>query len=189
VSATAVAPARDPEAILQVPGSCAGYRVREQLADLPAQSDATGRTTSIQGSMTLTAAAAGLSVTAASLSVDVSTLASDSGMRDQRIHVIGLESDQFPHATFVLSSPIALPTTAASGQSFHVAATGAMTIHGTTQTVTIPLDARLSGSTVEVAGSITFPWSEFGMQAPSIGGFVSVTDMATLEFDVLLTHG
>src|SRR5205807_9058153 len=35
-------------------GSQAGYRVREQLASLPAPSDAVGRTSSITGSVTVT---------------------------------------------------------------------------------------------------------------------------------------
>jgi polyisoprenoid-binding protein YceI len=57
-----------------------------------------------------------------------------------------------------------------------------LTIHGVTKTVTIPLQAQLSGTQVQVAGSITFPFSEFGMTPPSIGGFVSVENNATMEF-------
>ena len=37
-------------------GSEAGYRVREQLANLPAESDAVGRTSDVTGSITLEAA-------------------------------------------------------------------------------------------------------------------------------------
>src|SRR5437016_7068526 len=77
-------------------GSQAGYRVREQLASLPAPSDAVGRTTAVTGSFTLTQAASGDAVTAASFSVDVSTLTSDKAMRDRRIHQQGLQSDRYP---------------------------------------------------------------------------------------------
>ena len=35
-------------------------------------------------------------------------------------------------------------------------------------------------------GSLTFPWGEFGMTAPSVAGFVSVTETATMEFDLQL---
>ena len=70
----------------------------------------------------------------------------------------------------------------------HVSAVGTLTIHGTSKTETIPLTARVSGSQIEVVGSVTFPWSDFGMQAPSVGGFVSVTSTATMEFDVHLRH-
>src|SRR5206468_1520100 len=102
-------------------GSQAGYRVREQLAGLSAPSDAVGRTSSVHGSVT-------------------------------------------------------------------ISATGKLTLHGVTRTVTIPIDARLSGSQIELVGSITFPFSDFGMTPPSIGGFVSVQDNATMEFQLKLAR-
>ncbi len=67
-------------------------------------------------------------------------------------------------------------------------AIGDLTIHGTTRSVTVPMEARLSGARVEVAGSVTFPFSEFGMTPPSIANFVTVQDNATMEFDVVLQH-
>jgi polyisoprenoid-binding protein YceI len=169
-------------------GSQAGYRVREQLASLPAPSDAVGRTTAITGTLSLTQSAGGNSITAASVSVDVSKLASDKAMRDQRIRQQGLESDRYPTATFQLTTPIALPATAGNGQAIHVSATGALTIHGVTKTVAIPIDAQLQGSQIQLVGSITFPFSEFGMTPPSIGGFVSVQNNATMEFQLMMTR-
>src|SRR5256885_3153238 len=88
-------------------GSQAGYRVREKLASLSAPSDAVGRTTAVTGTLTLTQAASGYSVTAAAFTVDVSKLTSDKSMRDQRIRRQGLESDRYPSAAFMLTSPIA----------------------------------------------------------------------------------
>src|SRR6266516_901902 len=151
-------------------GSQAGYRVRETLASLSAPSDAVGRTTAVTGTLTLTQAASGYSVDAADFSVDVSKLSSDQSRRDQRIHSQGLESDRYPTATFKLTSPIALTADAASGQTIHVSATGDLTIHGVTKSVTIPIDAQLTGSKIE------------------IGGFVSVENNATMEFQLLLTR-
>jgi polyisoprenoid-binding protein YceI len=169
-------------------GSQAGYRVREKLASLSAPSDAVGRTTAVTGTLALSQAASGYSVTAASISVDVGKLASDQSRRDQRIRSQGLESDRYPTATFKLTSPIALAADAANGQTIHVSATGDLTIHGVTKRVTIPIDARMTGSKIELVGSITFPFSQFGMTPPSIGGFVSVENNATMEFQVLLTQ-
>lgn len=77
-----------------------------------------------------------------------------------------------------------MPATAASGQTVQASAIGDLTIHGSTQSVTIPLQAKLSGSQIEVAGSITFPFSQFGMTPPSIAGFVSVQNNATMEFQL-----
>ena len=169
-------------------GSQAGYRVREKLASLSAPSEAVGRTTAVTGTLTLTQAASGYSVTAADFRVDVSKLSSDQSRRDQRIHSQGLESDRYPTATFKLTSPIALAADAGNGQTIHISATGDLTIHGVTKSVTIPLDARLTGSEIELVGSITFPFSQFGMTPPSIGGFVSVENNATMEFQLMLTR-
>jgi len=169
-------------------GSQAGYRVREQLASLPAPSDAVGRTSSITGSVTITQSGSSYTVAAASLTVNVNTLTSDRPMRDQRIHQMGLESNRYRTATFVLTTPIDLPAGATGGQIVNLSATGQLTIHGVTKTVTIPIQARLSSTQIELAGSITFPFGEFGMTPPSIGGFVSVQDNATMEFDIKLAQ-
>jgi polyisoprenoid-binding protein YceI len=168
--------------------SVAGYRVHEQLAFLSAPSDAVGRTSQITGSVTIAGSGTALTVSAASFTVNVQSLTSDQSMRDSHIQVLGLESAQFPHASFVLSSPVTLPANATSGAEIALSLHGALTIHGTTSTVTIPVRARLSGSEIEVAGSIMFPWGEFNMQAPNIGGFVTVNSTATMEFDLSLKH-
>jgi polyisoprenoid-binding protein YceI len=165
--------------------SVAGYRVREQLGFVGAPSDAVGRTSAITGSMSLAQTATGYTVSAATFTVDVSTLTSDRSMRDQRIHSIGLQSDRYPTATFKLTSPIAVPASASNGEPFQVSSQGDLTIHGTTQNVTIPLTAKLSGSQIEVAGSITFPFGQFGMTPPNIGGFVTVQNNATMEFKLI----
>jgi polyisoprenoid-binding protein YceI len=169
--------------------SVAGYRVREQLAFLSAPSDAVGRTSQITGSATITGSGSALTVNAASFTVNVESLTSDQSMRDSHIQMLGLESAQYPHATFVLTSPVTMPANATSGAEIQVSLVGKLTIHGTTKTVTIPVKARLSGSEIEVVGSITFPWGEFNMQAPNVGGFVTVDSTATMEFDLYLQRG
>jgi polyisoprenoid-binding protein YceI len=163
-------------------GSEAGYRVREKLAFLPAKNDAVGRTPDITGAAESTGSGDDLTIATASFKIDVSTLTSDEDRRDQRIRTIGIESDRFPTATFELSEPIELSTE-------RVSATGDLTLHGVTKRVTIPLQARVSGSTLDAVGSLTFPWGDFDMTAPSVAGFVSVEDEATLEFDLKLTRG
>jgi polyisoprenoid-binding protein YceI len=192
-SAAAATPALT---VTEIPGtwtvasnSVAGYRVREQLAFVQAPSDAVGRTSQITGSVTITGSAAALSVSAATFTVNVQSLTSDQQMRDDRLQTMGLESSRYPNATFVLSSPVPLPANAASGAEIHVSLTGALTIHGTTKTETIPVQARISGSQIEVVGSITFPWGDFNMQTPNVAGFVTVDGTATMEFDLFLKRG
>jgi polyisoprenoid-binding protein YceI len=170
-------------------GSLAGYRVREKLAFLPAQSDAVGRTSQITGSATFAQAGDQLTISRASFSVNVLSLKSDRSMRDEKIRQIGLESERYPTAVFALSSPLRLSRKAIEGRVAHVRATGTFEIHGVTKPETLPLELSLAGSTFEAAGSLTFPWGEFAMTAPSIGGFVNVTQSATLEFDLRLAQG
>jgi polyisoprenoid-binding protein YceI len=165
-------------------GSQAGYRVREKLAFLPALSDAVGRTSAITGGATFTDAGGRLTATAASFVIDVETLKSNEQLRDEHIRTIGLQSATYPKATFILATPLMLPANALSGAVVDVSVTGVVTIHGTARRLTIPLQLRLSTSRIQAVGSLTFPWGEFNMTAPSVGGFVNVTDMATMEFDL-----
>jgi polyisoprenoid-binding protein YceI len=168
------------------PDSRAGYRVREKLAQLPAKSDAVGRTSDVSGDVTLEAVGSSLRMTAANFTVDVTTLKSDRSMRDSRIHRQGLESDQFPTATFKSTAPVDVPPSTLSGGATKVRVTGDLTLHGVTKPVTIELDVQLNESRIEVVGNYKFPFTQFGMTPPSIGGFVSVEPDATLELQLFL---
>ena len=155
----------------------------------PADSDAVGRTNAISGSATIAAAAAALSVTAADFSVDMTTLASDRQMRDNRLRNDGIQTDSFPTSTFKLTSPVALPTAATTGTAVDVTLHGDLTLHGVTKSVDIPAKAQVNGSLIQVQGSLDFPFSDYAINAPNIGGFVSVEDHGTLEFLVNLAKG
>jgi polyisoprenoid-binding protein YceI len=170
------------------PGSQAGYRVREKLANLPAPSDAVGRTTAITGGFTVAGTGDSLAVRDTSFQADLTQLSSDQGKRDNRIRTMGLESDRFPNATFKATDPIEVPGEAIAGKPFQTKVTGDLTVHGVTKRVTIPVDVQRTGENVELAGSITFPFSEFGMQPPSVPPLVSVGDNATMEFKLLLAR-
>ena len=121
-------------------GSWAGYRAQEELVGLGG-TEAVGRTPDIDGSLTL----AGNQLTGANLTVDLTTLASDESMRDGQLGHQGVETDQFPTATFVLTAPIDLGTIPAEGTSINVTATGDLTLHGQTKSVRIPLAAVQQG--------------------------------------------
>ena len=171
-----------------VGGSQAGYRVREKLAFLPAESDAVGRTSQVTGSATFSQSNGTVTITAASFNVAVNTLTSDRSQRDEKIHEIGLESSRYPTATFVLSTPLTVSASAIKGKVAHVSVTGVFNIHGSAKKETLPVEMSLSGSTFQAVGALSFPWSKFGMSAPSIGGFVNVSETATMEFDLHLQH-
>ena len=167
-------------------GSVVGYRVREQLGGVSAMTDAVGRTSAVTGTATLEASGDSVTVTAASFEADLTQLASDDGRRDNRIRSIGLQSNDFPTATFVLSDAVDVPAEALIGAAVDVTLTGDLTIHGVTKRVSIPGQAQLNGDRIEIVGSLTFPFSDFGMVPPSIGTFVQVEGDATLEVLVSL---
>lgn len=168
----------------------AGYRVREQLASLPAESDAVGRTPDVSGSVTLAASGESVQLTAATIDVDTTTIVSDENRRDDRMRSQGLETDRFPTAGFVLTSPVDIPAVAFDGEIVDVLLSGDLTLHGVTKMVEIPSKAQVSGATIAVQGSVSFSLSDFDIVAPNVGGFiVSIADTGTLEFVVTLARG
>jgi polyisoprenoid-binding protein YceI len=171
-------------------GSQAGYRVREKLASLPAESDAVGRTDEVTGSLTLETNGSTTTLTAATITVDTTSIASDESRRDNRLRSEGLQTDTYPTATFTLTQPVEVPAAALAGTASDVTLSGDLTLHGVTKSVQIPAQAQLVDGTVQVAGSLQFPLSDFKITAPNIGGFiVSIADTGTLEFLVTFTKG
>jgi polyisoprenoid-binding protein YceI len=170
-------------------GSQAGYRVREQLAGVSAESDAVGRTDKVTGTATVAASGSSVQVTKASLTVDTTSIASDKSQRDDRLRNQGLETDNFKTATFTLTTPVDVPADAFNGSIVDVTLHGDLTLHGVTKTVDIPAKAQISGNQIDVSGSIDFPFSDYSMTAPNVGGFIlSVEDHGALEFLLVLQH-
>jgi len=170
-------------------GSTAGYRVREKLAALPAKSDAVGRSPAVTGSVKVERSGGSLVASDANFEVDLTKLASDESRRDNRIRTDGLQTNQFPKATFVTTKPVTLPAEAASGQTVKASAEGNLTLHGVTKLVTIPLDVRVADGKGELVGSLGFPMSDFDINPPNIAGFVTVDPDATLEVKLVLEKG
>ena len=167
-------------------GSEAGYRVREQLANLPAESDAVGRTTDLTGTITVVEAGDATQLTAGEISIDTTTLTSDEDRRDNRLRTEGLQTDQYPTATFTLTQPVEVPAAAVEGTATDLTLVGDLTLHGVTKSVEIPAQAVLTDGQIQVAGSLTFPLADFEITAPNVGGFIlSIADEGALEFVVV----
>ncbi len=156
-------------------GSTVGYRAKEVLFGQDAE--AAGRTTDVTGTMTI----AGTSVDDASFTADLTTLKSDSDNRDNQVQGRILNTAEFPNATLEITQPIELDSIPADLVEVTVAATGDLTIHGTTKTVTFDLKARRNGETIEVNGAIPITWSDYNIGAPS-GGPAQVADDGEMEF-------
>jgi polyisoprenoid-binding protein YceI len=126
----------------------------------------------------------GTTVTGTDLSVDMASVTSDQSRRDGQFRGRIMDVETFPTATFKLTSPIALPSVPNDGTIVNVNATGQLTLHGTTKTVTVPIKAQRSGTTISVNGSIPIVFADYGIDNPS-GGPASVGDEGELEFLVV----
>ncbi|WP_336696628.1 YceI family protein [Curtobacterium sp. USHLN213] len=157
----------------------AGYRVHEVLNG--SDVTVTGRTDSVTGSATVD----GTAITKATITVQVADIATDSAQRDSYFRDSALDTSAFPTATFTLTEPIADAVTPGSGTT-KVEATGDLTLHGVTKSVAATLEVGLNGDGVDVSGSIPITFSDFGVQAPSLG-FVQVDDAGAVEFLVHAT--
>ena len=171
-------------------GSEAGYRVRERLAQFDAETDAVGRTSDVTGSITLTSDGTTATLTEGTITVDTTTLTSDENRRDNRLRSEGLQTDEFPTASFTLTQPVEVPAAALAGTATDITLVGDLTLHGVTKSVQIPAQAKLADGTVQVLGSVTFPLSDYDITAPNIGGFIiSIADQGALEFVAVFAKG
>jgi polyisoprenoid-binding protein YceI len=143
-----------------------------------------GRTPNVSGSLTIS----GTQVTAATITADLTTLQSDDQRRDGQLARQGIQTSQFPTATFKLTSPIELGSVPADGKEIQVTASGQLTLHGQTKDVQIPLKARLSGSTIAISGSLPIAFADYGIQKPNSFMVLSIADEGTMELQLFFTR-
>ena len=159
--------------------SYVGYRVNETLAENRANT-AVGRTAGVAGSLVLS----GSTITSVQIVADLTNLQSDDQRRDGRVQQQALQTDQFPRATFTLTSPIDLGSVPADGATFSVSATGDLNLHGVTRSVTIPLEAHLAGDVVTVVGSIDILFADYSIERPTSFFVLSIEDHGIMEFQL-----
>jgi polyisoprenoid-binding protein YceI len=157
-------------------GSIVGYRVNEVLAGQ--NNVAVGRTSDITGSMTID----GSSVTAASFTVQMATIHSDESERDVQFDGRIMDTSAYPTGRLTLTSPIDVGTGSASGVIRSYQATGNLTLHGQTRSVTFTLQAERTSAGIEVSGSIPIVFANWGIANPGFGSFVTTQDHGLLEF-------
>ena len=161
--------------------SFVGYRVQEELASI-GTTTAVGRTAAVSGTFTF----AGSTLTAGEIVADMTQLTSDSRGRDGQMRTQALETNAFPEASFVLTEPVELGNPPQTGDPFQANATGDLTIHGVTQSVTVPIDGQLTGDTVVVVGSIEVLFEDYDITRPRAAVVLSVEDRGIMEFQLFL---
>jgi polyisoprenoid-binding protein YceI len=160
-----------------------GYRIKELFGDALLKRDAVGQTHIVQGTLAI----ARDGVTAAVVSADLTRLGSDRAARDAYVRDTSLETDRYPTARFTLTTPIALPPVA-KGTQVHVRASGTLLLHGVTRPVTIKLDARWNGPTIDVVGTAPILLADYGIEPPDTV-IASVEDHGSVELDLTFAPG
>jgi polyisoprenoid-binding protein YceI len=152
-----------------------GYRVTEVLFGVDTQG--VGRTNQITGGLTIE----GADVTAAEFEVDVASIESDDGRRDNQFRGRIMATDEFPTATFVLTSPIELGEIPEPDVQITATAVGDLTLRGVTNEVTFEVTAQLTEGRIGVLGAIPIVFADYEIANPSIPG-ITTEDNGLLEF-------
>jgi polyisoprenoid-binding protein YceI len=168
-----------------VPGqSKATFRVREQLANRPLESDAVGSTDSVSGQLVLQPNGTIVS-NASKIAVDVSSLATDQPLRDNFIKRSTLQVQQYPTAEFVPTKVEGLPSPLPASGEYTFQLTGLMTLHGVQKGVTWDVTASRDGANLTGTATTQFKFGDFGMTPPKAPAVLSVVDDIRLETNLV----
>jgi polyisoprenoid-binding protein YceI len=161
-------------------GSFVGYRVEEELSSVGAFT-AVGRTPAVDGEVTIDDGV----VTGAIITGDLRQLESNDGRRDGRVR--GIWSDD-GLARFELLEPVTIDRVPAEGDVVTFPGRGALTIDGVTREVDVELQATTRGDRLVVGGSTVVVLADFDVAVPSAAIVLSVSDEATIEWQVFLSR-
>lgn len=157
----------------------AGYRVQELFAGETIKNTATGRTNEITGAIII----AGTEVIDGSFTVNMTTIKSDRSKRDDKMRTSGLETNTFTEATFEML-PFTLPEVPVKDKEYKLSVPGKLTLHGVTRDVTVTMDARWGGNSIDVAGNAPISLAGYDIETPDIPGVTDVDDNGEMEFQL-----
>lgn len=169
----------------------AGFRIEEDFAGGVVGHTAVGRTPAVEGSITI----GGTEVSDGTFTADLTALEftdSPEGInvanRANALRSRGLETDQFPEATFTLTEPIDLGEIPADGETVTADATGDLTLHGVTRPATFTVEAKVEGNTIRVASADPIPvvLADHDIEKPSAPFVAGVADEGSFEFLLVL---
>ena len=158
----------------------ASYTVNEKFANLPAPSDALGKTNQIMGQIALTPD--GKVADGSKITVNVMSLTSDRSQRDNYIRNNSLQSNMYPEAVIMITSAEGLnaPLGGSPTQSKLI---GMMTIHGVTKPITWDTTASMTGDTLNGTATTTFKMGDFNITPPMLA-ILSTSDTVKLDMKI-----
>ncbi|BCY09777.1 YceI family protein [Actinoplanes sp. L3-i22] len=164
-------------------GSVAGFRVEQRF--LGASSDVTGRTEAVTGTMTVR----DNRIDAVEANIDLLSL-TDNGKQLAPQFGTSLATDRFPAATVRLTTPVPLDDAFVTGSATTLEATGQLTLHGVTRTITAVVTAQRDASRLVVTGSVPIRFADWNLAGPKgYGALGSLADHGTAEFLFFLQEG
>jgi polyisoprenoid-binding protein YceI len=164
----------------------AGFRIEEEFAGAISHT-AVGRSPDVEGTLTV----AGSEVSDGTFTVDLTSLeftddppTGSVGNRAGAMQDRGLQTNEFPEATFTLTQPIDLGEAPTDGFTTTTEATGDLTLHGVTNEVTFSVDAEVEGDTVRIASTDPVPvvLADYDMEVATPPFIASVDDEGSFEF-------
>lgn len=156
-----------------------------------ADHDAEGKTGPVTGELTV----ADGQVTAADITVDLTGMefvdqptGFDVGNRTNAMRTQGLETDAFPDATFSLTAPIDLGDDPTAGTT--AAATGDLTIHGVTKSVTFDVTVEPDGDTFRITPVEFIPvvLADYEMEVSAPPFVADIADEGSFDFLLVIAQ-
>lgn len=162
-------------------GSFAGFRVEKAFFSGQGAT-AVGRTGGVTGEVVIGSG----ELTSAEITVDMTQMVSDERARESAIND-AIKVSEHPTGSFIVADAVALDTDAlADGATVTVDVTGALTIAGATNQVTIPIEATIvDGGLGLIVGSIDLVWADYGVETPT-SSVADVADDGILEFQLIV---
>ena len=167
----------------------ARYRIREQLANLPAPNDAVGVTTEVSGSVFLNADGSLDTAQPSQITVGLASLKSDEGRRDRYVRNNTLQTSQFPNTVFTVKEFQGLPTPLPTSGEHSFKMIGDLKIKDVSHTVTWDVTAAFTEESIDGMATTSIAFADFKMEKPSVSIVLSVQDTFTLEIDFKATVG
>jgi len=171
-----------------------GLRIQETFVGGVAKHTAVGRTKTVTGSIAI----AGTKVTTGSFTADLTAIEftdSPPGLnvanRKQAISHAGLETSTYPTGAFKLTKPIDLGTVPKAGVVITTTATGDLTLHGVTKSVTFKVQAQIANGAIIIGTADPVPvvLADYKMTPPAFGPVADVSKTGSFEFKLTLAKG
>ena len=163
-------------------GAIARYKIREELASVPAPFDATGETMNVSGAFTFTADG-GIVPAGSRIVLDATSLRSDDTRRDRFLEDNAIQTTAYPEIVFVATDTEGLAWPMPSSGEAEFTIHGDLTVRNVTRPVSWQTVATFSESSVTGTATTNFTFGEFEMEVPDLFFIVSLEDNIRLELD------